>query len=113
MAQAQAKRKPPKKADGSAARLPLVAGGAALAGAAGGVALGSKLAGRRVLGITLPRPKRLQLRSEDVAEAARNAAGLLEKVGRVAGEAGDVDGAARGRRSSPLEVLLQGLTARR
>lgn len=99
---------------GKGATMPLVAGGAALASAAGGVALGAKLSGRKVLGVRMPKSSRVQVTSGDVAEAARSAAGLLERLGALAGEARAMQGeAGDGLRRSPLEVLLQGLTARR
>lgn len=83
---------------GTASKTPLIAGGAALAGAAGGLLLGSRLSGRRVLGVPLPKPKRLQ---------------VIEQVGQIAGRALAAQGDDDSKRNSPLEVLLQGLTARR
>jgi hypothetical protein len=96
-----------------AAKVPLLAGGAALAGAAGGLALGSKMAGRTIMGVRLPRPRRAQIRSKDVAEAARSAAGFVEQVGELAAGVRSAQDKPNGKRNSPLEVLLQGLTARR
>jgi hypothetical protein len=65
-----------------------------------------------VLGVRLPKPKRVQVRSREVAEAAKSAAGVLDQIGRLAGGVRDAQDS-NGRHPSPLEVLLQGLTHRR
>jgi hypothetical protein len=96
------------------ATLPLVAGGAALAGVAGGVALGAAKSGSRVLGVRLPHPKRVQIRSKDLSKAAKQVGNFGDQVGDLTTElrslrrqVGDRGG------NSPLEVLLKGLTERR
>lgn len=90
----------------SKAKVPLMAGGAAMAGAAGGIALGAHRAHRRNgLG---------KIDSKDLARAARKAGDVGAQVGEIALEVrrarqhtnGD------GRRRSPIEVVLQGLTSR-
>jgi hypothetical protein len=89
----------------SKAKVPLLAGGAALAGAAGGIALGAHHSRRG---------KGVGIHSDDLAKAAR-------KVGDVGFQIGEL--ALEGRRAredsngsvhrSPIEVVLQGLTTRR
>jgi len=99
------------------ATLPLVAGGAALAGTVGGVLLGASRSGGKVLGVPLPHPKRVQFKvdSGDLAKAAKQVGRFGENVGDLTAElkrarqglAGD------NKHSSPIEVLLRGLTTRR
>ncbi len=87
------------------AKVPLMAGGAALAGAAGGIALGTHQAHRKNgLG---------KIDSKDLARAARKAGDVGAQVGEIALEvrrARETNGNARHR--SPIEVVLQGLTSR-
>jgi hypothetical protein len=99
------------------ATIPLVAGGAALAGTVGGVLIGASRSGSKVLGVSLPQPKRVQFKvdSGDLAKAAKQVGRFGENVGELTAElkrarqglAGD------NKHSSPIEVLLRGLTARR
>lgn len=99
------------------AAIPLVAGGAALAGTVGGVLIGASRSGGKVLGVSLPKPKRVQFKvdSGDLAKAARQVGHFGENVGELTAElkrtrqglAGD------NKHSSPIEILLRGLTARR
>jgi hypothetical protein len=111
-----------KKAKG-----PALAGGAALAGLAGGLAIASRAGGpRRVLGVPVPgtrrslvkinTPRRVKARSTskdllkaagEVGSAGRQVGELVTEVQRVRTE---LD---RGRRRSPVEVVLEGLTSRR
>jgi hypothetical protein len=87
------------------AKVPLMAGGAALAGAAGGIALGARQAHRKN---GLPR-----ISSKDLAKAARKAGDVGAQVGEIALEvrrARESNG--NGRHRSPIEVVLQGLTSR-
>jgi hypothetical protein len=89
----------------SKAKVPLVAGGAALAGAAGGIALGAHQAHRRrgIGGID----------SDDLTRAARKVGDLGAQVGEIAFEVRRAREASNGNvRRSPVEVVLQGLTAR-
>jgi hypothetical protein len=46
----------------SKAKVPLVAGGAAVAGTVGGMVLGASRSGQKVLGVKLPKPKRIKIR---------------------------------------------------
>jgi hypothetical protein len=91
----------------SKAKVPLVAGGAALAGAAGGIAFGAAKA-RRHRGIK-------GVKSDDVVKAAKKAGDIGARVGEIAYEVRrareNTNGHGQTRRS-PVEVVLQGLTAR-
>jgi len=90
------------------AKVPLMAGGAALAGVAGGLALGAHQAHRH-RGI-----KGKGIDSDGLAKAAR-------KVGDIGAQVGEVALEVRRRREepngkvhrSPVEVVLDGLTSRR
>jgi hypothetical protein len=96
------------------AKLPLVASGAVLAGVVGGAALGAKRSGSKVLGIPMPKPKRVQFRTKDLREAAKEVGGFGEHVGDLASELRRAQEAVTsGEGNSPIEVLLHGLTKRR
>jgi hypothetical protein len=92
-----------------------VAGGAALAGVAGGLALGARNGGRhrKVLGIKIPHRRRVKIRSRDLASAAKNVGSFGEQLGELTTEVRrarqGIEGAGR---RSPIEVVLQGLTRR-
>ena len=101
----------------SKAKLPLLAGGAALAGAAGGIALARQ--GNRSRGIARAMRKPLiKLDADDVARAAKGVGRFSAQVGELATgvqratESTNGNGNGHNRRS-PVEVVLQGLTARR
>jgi hypothetical protein len=98
------------------AKIPLLAGGAALAGTVGGVVIGSTHSGGKVLGINLPKPKRVKIRSKDLAKAAKGVGRFGENIGELTAEFRRVrEGLAGGdgKQNSPLEILLKGLTTRR
>ena len=101
----------------SKAKIPLLAGGAALAGTVGGVVIGSTRSGGKVLGISLPKPKRVKIRSKDLAKAAKGVGRFGENVGELTAEFRRVReglaGGGDGKQNSPLEILLKGLTTRR
>jgi len=80
------------------AKVPLIAGGAALAGAAGGAALGARQARRHPHGF---------------AKAAKGVGALGVQAGHLASELQRNREATNGQHRSPLEVVLEGLTARR
>lgn len=92
------------------AKTPLLAGGAAVAGAAGGLALGARQARKSK---TMRRPM-VKVDSHDLAKAARNVGRFGVEMGELASELRknreETDSA---RRRSPIEVVLQGLTTRR
>lgn len=99
----------------SKARTPLLASGAAIAGVAGGIALGA----RRTRGSKLQRrPKvkigpRVKIDSHDLAKAAKEVGQFGVDVGQLASELRRNREAADGsKRRSPIEVVLQGLTSR-
>jgi hypothetical protein len=101
------------------AKTPLLAGGAALAGAAGGMAIGAMRSRHshspKVLGMKMPQPKRVKIRSRDVARAAKEVGTFGQHVGELATElrhAREESGNGSKHRS-PVEVVLDGLTARR
>jgi len=95
------------------AKVPLVAGGAALAGAAGGLALGMRQQ-RRHRRPLVGRPQ-VKVRSRDLAKAAKEVGTFGAEVGHLASELRrNREGAnGGGRHRSPVEVVLEGLTARR
>jgi uncharacterized protein YjbJ (UPF0337 family) len=96
------------------AKVPLLAGGAALAGAAGGLALGSRQARRgKGIGKVIPRRPRVKIRSRDVATAAKEVGTFGAQLGQLANELQRTRESSNGKHRSPLEVVLEGLTARR
>ncbi|MDX6601801.1 MAG: hypothetical protein QOF13_1003 [Solirubrobacterales bacterium] len=91
------------------AKTPLLAGGAAFAGTAGGLALGARQ-GRKSKALRRPKVK---IRSKDLAKAARNVGQFGMEVGEVATELRRNREQANGsKRRSPVEVVLDGLTHR-
>ncbi|MGB7685975.1 MAG: hypothetical protein WBL45_09375 [Solirubrobacterales bacterium] len=92
----------------SKAKVPLLAGGAALAGAAGGIALGTHQA-RRHKGLGT------KVNSGDLAKAAKRVGVFGAQMGHFASELQRAreDSNGNGRTRSPIEVVLEGLTARR
>lgn len=96
------------------AKTPLLAGGAALAGAAGGLALGARQTGHtKTMGLAMPRRPRMKVDSRDLAKAAREVGEFGAQVGQLASELRRTREEANGtKRRSPIEVVLQGLTTR-
>jgi hypothetical protein len=90
------------------AKVPLVAGGAALAGAAGGMAALSARHNHRRRGLG-------GVNSKDLKKAARKATDVGAQVGEIAIEVRRARERTNGHGAhrSPIEVVLQGLTARR
>jgi hypothetical protein len=100
----------------SKARIPLLAGGAAVVGTVGGIALGASRSGDKMLGVKLPKPKRVKLRSKDLSRVAKEVGRFGENVGELTSELKHArEGLANGegKHNSPIEVLLNGLTSRR
>jgi hypothetical protein len=95
-------------------KTPILAGGTALAGAAGGLALGTRMKRpHKVLGVEIPRDG-FHIRSRDMARTVRRVGKLTETAGHIAAElrqANERDD--RKMHLSPIEVLLRGLTTRR
>lgn len=99
----------------SKAKVPLLAGGAAVAGTVGGLILGASRSGDKVLGVKLPRSKRVKLRSRDFSKAAKEVGRFGESVGELTTElrrAREGLASGDGKQSSPIEVLLSSLTSR-
>jgi hypothetical protein len=97
------------------AKIPLLAGGAALAGAAGGIALASRQGNRHNGIVRAMRKPRIKLDSDDVARAARGVGRFSAQVGELATGVQRATESTNGNghhRRSPIEVVLQGLTAR-
>ena len=98
-----------------AAKVPAVAGGAALAGLAGGMAIAARRGRRKVLGVPVPGTRAPLVK----VKTGRNSSAkhLLKAGGQMAELANEVRLARRqlepGRKRSPIEVVLDGLTARR
>ncbi len=92
-------------------KTPALAAGAGLAGLAGGIAL-SRDRRKRVLGVKLPRGGTA---TKNLAGTAKNVGALAERTGQVAEQvrvASEALSETGSRRRSPVEVVLQGLTAR-
>jgi hypothetical protein len=92
-------------------KTPVIAGGAAVAGLVGGLALAKRGSSRKVLGVPVPSA---QTTSQNLAEAAKQIGGFGERVGELANEVRIVrEGVAHSHKRSPVEVVLEGLTSRR
>jgi hypothetical protein len=93
---------------------PAIAGGAALAGLAGGIALGARRnSGRKVLGMRVGNG--VDKAGKNLADTTKNVSRVSENLGAFAGEMRRAREAIENgsKHRSPIEVLLQGLTARR
>lgn len=91
---------------------PAVAGGAALAGLAGGIALGAHgNSGRKILGMRVGRGEA----GKNLADTSKNIGKFSENVGQFAAEMRKTREAIESgsKHSSPIEVALRALTARR
>jgi hypothetical protein len=92
----------------SKAKTPLLAGSAAVAGVAGGIALGRSSKAR-------PRRPKVKIDSHDLAKAAKEVGQFGIDVGQLASELRRNREAAHGhgaKKRSPIEVVLEGLTSR-
>lgn len=93
---------------------PAVAGGAALAGLAGGVALGAQRnSGRKILGMRVGQGRGEA--GKNLADTSKNIGKFSENVGQFAAEMRKTREAIESgsKHSSPIEVVLRALTARR
>jgi hypothetical protein len=99
----------------SKAKVPLLASGAALAGTAGGLAIGAMRSRHSHKGLVTKalRPKRVKISSQDVAKAARGIGTVSQHVADLTSEMNGDRRAKNSKRKSPVEVVLEGLTARR
>jgi hypothetical protein len=96
------------------AKVPLLAGGAAIAGAAGGLALGARQARRgKGLGKAIARRPQVKVSSKDLASAAKDVGSFGAQLGHLANELQQARESGNGKHRSPVEVVLEGLTARR
>ena len=96
-------------------KTPMIAGGAALGGLAGGWAVAARRnARRKVLGVAMPRRSNAVSTTKNLASAAQQVALASQRLGELATEARRVrEETAKSKRRSPLEVVLEGLTSRR
>lgn len=92
----------------------MIASGAAIAGAAGGLALGTRHSrGQKVMGVRMPHRPRVHMKSRDLAKAAKNVGDFGAQMGELAVELRKNREQANGGKSrSPIEVVLEGLTSR-
>ncbi|HEX7059711.1 MAG TPA: hypothetical protein VF176_07675 [Solirubrobacterales bacterium] len=68
----------------------------------------------KVLGLKVPQGKRVKIRSRDVAKAAKEVGVFSQNVGELAMELRHArEESGNGKHRSPVEVVLDGLTARR
>lgn len=96
------------------AKVPLLAGGAALAGAAGGLALGARQARRgKGLSKAIARRPQVKVKSRDLASAAKDVGSFGAQLGHLANELQQARESGNGKHRSPVEVVLEGLTSRR
>ncbi len=94
------------------AKTPAIAGGAAVAGLIGGIALARRAPGKKILGVRLGAGT--VRASESLADAAKDIGAFGERVGELANEIRVVrEGVADRHSRSPIEVVLEGLTTRR
>jgi len=92
-------------------KTPAIAGGAAVAGLAGGLALAKRGSSTKVFGVRMPSA---QATSQNLVDAAKQIGSFGERVGELANEVRMVrEGVAHSHRRSPVEVVLEGLTSRR
>jgi hypothetical protein len=95
------------------AKTPAIAGGAAVAGLIGGIALSRRAPGKKILGVRLGAGT-ARAASENLADAAKEIGAFGEHVGELANEIRVVrEGVADRHSRSPIEVVLEGLTTRR
>ena len=57
-----------------------------MVGTVGGIALGASRSGDKVLGVKLPKPKRVKLRSKDLSKVAKEVGRFGENVGELTTE---------------------------
>lgn len=120
MAQRKARTNASKATNGSEwesiarrAKTPAIAGGAAVAGLIGGIALSRRAPGKKVLGVRIGTGT-ARAASESLADAAKDIGAFGERIGELANEIRVVrEGVADRHSRSPIEVVLEGLTTRR
>jgi len=95
-------------------KTPILIGSTALAGAAGGLALGARRnRQRKLLGVEMPRNS-IHVKPHDIARTARQVGKLTETAGHIAADLRRANEEGNGKTGlSPIEVVLRGLTTRR
>src|SRR3954451_20484594 len=100
----------------SKAKVPLVAGGAAIAGAGGAMALaaaskGGRKKGMKSLKAAMPKKPKVKIKSGDLVKAAKEVGKVSAQVGEIANgiERAQESSNGNGKHRSPVEVVLQGL----
>ena len=97
----------------SKAKVPLLAGGAALAGIAGGVAIGARgMRRRKVLGVPVPRRSILKASTKNLASAAKEAGKFGQQMGELTSEVSKTREAMNDSKGSPVGTVLGGLARR-
>ena len=97
----------------SKAKVPLMAGGAALIGAASGVAYGASHSGNKVMGIKMPGSKRVKFKTRDLRKAAKDVGHFGDQVGHLTKELRKAREDSDGSIGAPVEVLVRGLMRKR
>jgi hypothetical protein len=107
----------------SKAKGPALTGGAALAGLVGGMAIAARGSRRKVLGVPIPGTRRplVQIKAPRRKGVGKDVVKAAGKVGKAGGQMAELATEVRqareqldsARRRSPIEVVLEGLTARR
>ena len=90
-----------------------MAGGAALIGAASGVAYGASHSGSKVMGIKMPGSKRAKFKTRDLRKAAKDVGHFGDQVGHLTKELRKAREDSDGSIGAPVEVLVRGLMRKR
>ena len=85
----------------------LMAGGAALLGAAGGVAYGATHSGSKVMGMKMPGSKRVKFSSRDIRKAAKDVGHLGDQVGQFTKELRKAREESDGTIGAPVEAIVR------
>jgi hypothetical protein len=96
-------------------KTPMIAGGAALGGLAGGFAVAARRnTPRKVLGVATPRRNNAVLTTKNLAIVAQQVALASQRLGELTTEVRRVrEETGKSKHRSPVEVVLEGLTSRR
>jgi hypothetical protein len=96
-------------------KTPMIAGGATLAGLAGGLAVAANRNSRRkVLGVAMPQRSNAVSTSKNLASVAQQVALATQRLSELTTEVRRVrEETTKSKHRSPVEILLEGLTSRR